>query len=295
MMDTGFQFQPDVYTNAVDGIYITAQYLKMVAPGINRDTSTPTLGAEFLWNSGGHPVNAPNGSPAMFCMARRGYVWQGIGNNPLYIGDSNTNQMSIASVIRFGNFYFYTGGDLPNAYEEPIATAIRNDPLPNPQNPQNPFPAPGRIAAFKCGHHGSTHSTSQNFLNTMNSVSSVISCGKAQFGEENHPSAVTTGRLHSHGSIVRYYLTNCSYDTANVPASSGQDQLLVGGNKSRVAGQNDLDNLDALRNRGNVELFLNQAQSTGNGVQQQFQVSYYDDDKNIFNVTVGQRAEMVNF
>jgi beta-lactamase superfamily II metal-dependent hydrolase len=295
MMDTGLRFQPDVYTNAVDGIYGTLQCLKMIAPGIDRPTTTPALGAEFLWNSGVAPINAPNNSPAMFCMARRGYVWQGINNPPLLIGNSDTNQMSIASVIRFGNFYFYTGGDLTKAFEKPIATAIRNNPLPNPQNPLLPFPAPPRIAAFKCGHHGSTHSTSQNFLDTMNAVPTVISCGKAQFGEENHPSSVITARLQAHGSINKYYLTNCSYATTGVPASNGQDQLRVGGNKSRVAGQNDLANLNALRHRGDIELFLTRDQSVGNLVPQQFRISYYDDDKNIFGVTVGQLTNLLNF
>jgi hypothetical protein len=282
ILDTGpGAFQPPEYLNAITGRYMTPQDLLMIAPGINRLRLTPALGAEFLWNMGPAPINAPANSPAMFCVARLGYLWQGIGNAPLYIGNNNTNDIAIGSVIRFGNFYFYTGGDLTTRFEEPLATAIRNFPLPNPQNPAAPFPAPPRIAAFKCGHHGSTHSTSQNYLNTMNAVTTMISCGRGQYQNENFPSPVTTHRLQGHGSINRYYLTNCSYGTADVPASNGNDQLLAPGNKSRVAGQNDRENLDPARSRGNITLFLTQNESVGFGGPQQFRVTYFDDDDNM--------------
>jgi hypothetical protein len=111
----------------------------------------------------------------------------------------------------------------------------------------------------------------------MNPVSTMISCGVAQFQNENHPSPVTTKRLQDYGSINKYYLTNCSYDTAFVPASSGTEQLLVPNNKSRLSGQNHLENLNPVRQRGNIQLFLTQDQSAGFG--QQFMVTYFDDDK----------------
>lgn len=281
LLDTGEHFEPDAYVKAVAGRYGTEQDRLMIVPGIERDRVIPDLGEEFLWNTDPGKMSAPANSPAMFCIACQGYLWQGIGNDPEYIGDNNTNQMSIASVIRFGSFYFYTGGDLTTAYEKPLATAITTCALPNPQDPINPFPAPPLIAAFKCGHHGSKHSTSKDFLDTMKSKSTFISCGKGQFGGENLPSPDTTEQLQKHGSITRYYMTNCSYLTAYVPASNGEDQMVAPGNKSRVAGQNNLPNLAALRNRGNIRLFLTQNESLGAGVQKQFHVTYYDDDDNM--------------
>jgi hypothetical protein len=278
ILDTGpGPFQPFQYDSALAGKYLTEQKEMMIVPGINRPRLTPILGEEFLWNSGGDARKAPANSPAMYCIARLGNIWQGIGNKPLFIGNNSSNEIAIGSVIRFGNFYFYTGGDLPNKYEEPLAKAILKWPLPNPQNNQKPFDPPVRIAAFKCGHHGSVHSTSDAFLKIMNPVSTMISCGVAQFQNENHPSPVTTKRLQDYGSINKYYLTNCSYDTAFVPASSGTEQLLVPNNKSRLSGQNHLENLNPVRQRGNIQLFLTQDQSAGFG--QQFMVTYFDDDK----------------
>jgi hypothetical protein len=57
--------------------------------------------------------------------------------------------------------------------------------------------------------------------------------------------------------------------------------MVAPGNKSRVAGQNNLPNLAALRIRGNIRLFLTQNESLGAGVQKQFHVTYYDDDDNM--------------
>jgi hypothetical protein len=295
MLDTGAgPFQPQEYADAVAGRYTTEQNLLMIAPGINRPRGAPDLGEEFLWDTGPAARLAPAFSPAMYCIARDGYLWQGIGRNPLFIGNNNTNDIAIGSVVRFGNFYFYTGGDLTSRFEDLLATAIRTRPLPNPQDDHNPFPPAGRIAAFKCGHHGSTHSTSQNFLNTMNPVSTMISCGRGQYQNENFPSPVTTHRLQGHGSINKYYMTNCSYGTDDVPASNGRNQLLVAGNKSRVAGQNHLDNLNALRQRGTIRLFLTQNESIGAGTAQGFWVTYFDDDK-LWGETVGITTDFLSF
>lgn len=285
---------PDNYVDVVEGRFIMNNDRQVQAPQINRErTTNPVLGNEVLWNSGPASIAAPANSPALFVVARRAHIWNG-PPNPIQIGlDGNGD--SIGLILRFNQFFYYTGGDLPSQGEDLIANAIMANGLPNPAGGAA-FNMPHRIACFKCGHHGSRHSTSQNFLNTIQPRGALISCGRNQFGiGDNHPEQNVINRLHNHPDIRYFYLTNCNYETNHVPASQGNDQLPVPGNKSRVAGQNDVPNLQAGRNRGNIRLSINQAESNSNNVigplqpgevLRQYHVRYYDDDGGVQNFQI---------
>jgi hypothetical protein len=217
---------------------------------------------------------APAGSPAAFVVACRKYIWHAAGT--INSGQPD-NDDSIGLVVRFGNFFFYTGGDLPSPGEDLIAAAVMANGFANPAG--GAFPVAGRIAAFKCGHHGSGHSTSAAFLAAVNPVVATISCGENQFGTgENHPDPAVIGRLQATAGLY-FYLTNCKYATTHIPASEGTEQLSVVGNRSRVSGNNDIPNLTPGRDRGNIRLFLSQAESVAAaGPARQFHVEYWEND-----------------
>ncbi|GEM_PF-1716698 len=284
---------PPAYLNAVRGAFTTVGGYLFQVPGVDRQRTTPALGAEILWNSGTVPIPAPANSPALFTAAVNALVWQGPNAPAPVNGGQAGNDVSIGLIARFNHFFYYSGGDLPSVGEDPLAQAVLAYGFANPQG-GGLFPAAVRIAAFKCGHHGSAHSTSQNFLNTTNACAAFLSCGRNQFGPENHPSQATINRLHGQAAIQQFYLTNCSYVTNWVPASNGLNQLVVGGNKSRVAGQNNVLNLAPGRNRGSIVLALDQAESLGAGVPQQFHVGYYDDDV-VLGLPVGPRIDTTPF
>ncbi len=243
------------------------------------------LDDEVLWGTGADAGNPPANAPAMLVVACQRYIWHAPpASVPINPGGQPENSDSIGVILRFNNFFYYTGGDLPIEGEDLIATAVMGNGLPNPAGGN--FARPDRIACFKCGHHGSAHSTSQNFLNRIQPKAAFISCGWGVFGPEVHPAQATINRLHGRANLQFFYLTNCLFETTYIPATlpspplnPGDNQLTVPGNKSRVAGDNDDDNLSAGRHaRGNIRIFLTQAESqAAAGPGRQFHVEYWDE------------------
>jgi beta-lactamase superfamily II metal-dependent hydrolase len=250
------------------------------APGPNRirsSVSPNVLGSEVLWNSGPTPVAAPATSPAAFLVTGLGYVWGKQTGAPPISSGQRQNDVAIGLVVRFGDFFYFTAGDLPAIGEELVAQRVRSTGFPNPQGGQAFAPAQ-RIAAFKVGHHGSDGSTSDPFLQAIAAQSAFISCGWNRFGKNSdpHPTQNVINRLNAR--VPRFFLTNCKFHTLYVPASSGQDQLTDVQNRSRVCGDNADDNVAVHRYRGNSQLVLNDTESTGQGVPRQFHVGYWDND-----------------
>ena len=97
---------------------------------------------------------------------------------------------------------------------------------------------------------------------------------------EVHGTQEVVTRLHESASVLFFYMTNCNFQTAHVPASDGLSQLTVAGNKSRVAGDNARRNLGIRRNRGNIHLNITQARSeeAAGSATRRYSVTYWDDD-----------------
>ena len=136
--------------------------------------------------------------------------------------------MAIGLAIRFGNFFFFTAGDLPGQGELLVAPRLLGTGFPNPQG--GPAFAPAtRIAAFKVSHHGAASSTPAAFLQAINARAAFISCGKNTFGKDTdpHPTQAVVDRLNA--GVPRFFLTNCKYTTQYIPASDGEDQLVLVG------------------------------------------------------------------
>jgi len=274
---------PDQYGGIVTGSVRMWKNYSAVPPGISRQRTSlgrANLGDEVLWYSGpaATAIRAPADSPAAFVVACNKYVWQAPANQVPIASGQPENDDSIALVLRFGRFFFYTGGDLPTEGEDLVADAVMATGFANPQGGAA-FPAAGRIAAFKCGHHGSDNSTSEDFLAAINPVAAVISCGKNVFGRgDRHPTLELVKRLVTYDQY--FYLTNCNYIDDNIPATNGGDQLQDVNNRSRVCGDNnDVDNQAPGRHRGDIRLYLGQAESTAVvAAARTFHVEYWDND-----------------
>src|SRR5262249_30639480 len=113
--------EPTAYAAIVDGQVNFNGGHQVTPPGIDRDRQSlvpADNGEELLWNSGPNAALAPNNSPAGFLVANNKWIWlDPMGQCPIATGEPE-NDDSIAFVLRFGNFFFYTGGDLPSAGED---------------------------------------------------------------------------------------------------------------------------------------------------------------------------------
>jgi competence protein ComEC len=102
------------------------------------------------------------------------------------------NDGSLAFRLKFGNFSYYTAGDLPSEKELSILGEIKG------------------VDAFKCGHHGSANSTPEGLLKSAQPIAAFISCGRNSFG---HPTFDVIERLCAEKSPVQtVYMTNCIHN-----------------------------------------------------------------------------------
>lgn len=268
----------------------------LLAPDLGRkEFLVPALGQE-LWGT-------PQGAPRVFCVAVGGKV---LGSN-MTVGGDPSNSVSIGVVVEFGDFYFYTGGDLPKQGLDMIPAAINN--LKKGKKIVVPV--------FKAGHHGSEESNTQAYIDATLPIASMISVGSKKFKTTILPSDAVTKMLTLSSSIQRFYLTNCKVEAFGVPASKGKDQL-VPGNKSRVAGDNEFDpgeevaadvkNPGPKINRGDIILSITAAQASSKisppttlavgEAYRQFLVTYWEKDDNPIpgkKTPIGTVTETLNF
>jgi beta-lactamase superfamily II metal-dependent hydrolase len=126
------------------------------------------------------------------------------------VDTSNENDLSVSSLIHFGNFDAEIGGDLSgyksDSYED-IETSVA--------------PKVGQIEVYKVHHHGSRYSSNTNWLWTTKPQIGIVSCGDGN--RYNHPTAECLEALHKAG--IKTYWT----ETGNgVEPEPGLD--VVGGN-----------------------------------------------------------------
>lgn len=295
VIDTGDQVaMPDNYGLAISD-QINFGGMVVEAIGVDRARTSlgrAQLGAEILWGTGNSAMLPPDNAPTMHLVAANAFTWDVPPNpNPIGIGADN-NADSLAFVLRFGNFWFYTGGDLPSDGEERVGTAVRNLGLPNPAG--GTFAPPAAISAFKCGHHGANTSTSVQFLNTIQPSIAFISCDSMY----EHPGQTTINNLLASAPMQRFYLTNCKFATLGVPASIGLNQLVPPNeNGSRVCGDNGANNLQPGRHRGNIKATVTQAMAgMAPGPGRSVQIEYFDnDDMGLGHGVIGARVEATRF
>lgn len=117
------------------------------------------------------------------------------------------NDYSIALKIRFGSIDYATAGDSDGEY----ATSTFGYTYNNVEGVLAPLY--GQVDILRSNHHGSQHSTSQSYVDTLNPAASAISCGNNTYG---HPGQLVLDRLLGTGDV---YLTNLCDTTRNYGAA----------------------------------------------------------------------------
>ncbi|CAK8725541.1 hypothetical protein KKHLCK_16980 [Candidatus Electrothrix laxa] len=181
---------------------------------------------------------------------------------------NNANWGSLAFLIQFGNFRYYTGGDLEGPHENEV---IRDQ---RPVHALNQRP----VHAFKAGHHGSKLSAQGAFLDNTQPTVAIISAGfydedagigNAKCRQYDHPSKDILQRLNNHLYFQTCYLTSCSLISPGIIEPNPQ---AVQTGRFRVAGFAD-ENPANFR-PGNIVLTIEENQAASNPVE--FHVTYYE-------------------
>lgn len=277
IIDIGNLAPKDKYIPAAEG-RIDNMAPGLFVEGVNhqRTGNPPALGRELFWGAAGPPV--PNAPYAVVLSGPwpgpggSGQAWQGTPPTPgraavSYNGDIN-NVPSIALVIKFNNFVFFTAGDMPFQGEDELHPALTGFPLPNGAGGALAAPPPPPpMAGFKLSHHGGNTSTNAAFLAALQPAAAYISAGNLY----GHPAQNVITRLYANAFPAATFLTNCRYSRlgvagsaqaggARLPQALGFDQH-VAGNRAWVAGDNVALNFALGRNRGDIRLRVLEAAS----------------------------------
>jgi beta-lactamase superfamily II metal-dependent hydrolase len=264
------------YLTAMAGQVIIGSSKVDVPNARRRIITIPSLQDEVFWSGAapapaGAPVAVVVSTPDKHAPAATGTVWQGNNRGPWTFNSGHAdNDVSIGIILMFGSFVFFTAGDLPTQGEDPLGDALVARALPDGRGGQRAGPLRNLLAS-KVSHHGSSESTSAHFLDTVHPSAAYLSCGSMY----NHPRQDVVTRLHGCPELGRFYLTNCLAPRQYVPASTGQNQLTVPGNKSRVAGDNAADQTAPGRHRGDITITVQEDWvSTADEVK--FRTSYWE-------------------
>jgi hypothetical protein len=264
------------YTHAINGRVLISLGAVVVPGAVRPLLHIPPLGSELLW--GGAPP-APNGpraivvsTPLAWNGAATGTGWR--GPNPPHApaqfqGGTLNNCASIGIVLVMGNFAHFAAGDLPSQGEDPIGQALMDFPLPDGAGGTMPA-ALERVASLKCSHHGSAASSSDNFVDEIDSMTAALSCGR----RHQNPSQRVIDTLH--GAVNRFFLTNCSYPRTHVPFSTGGNQLLIPGTRGLVSGDNAVLSAAAGRNRGDIRISVTEADAFAGVGYRHHRVHYWE-------------------
>ena len=246
------------YQLAVEGA-ITISSVSYTATSIGRQRENDILGKEIFWQPSNRPrYVASDPVPLIFVLAENRDVLG--APNPFTVTGHIENDISIGLVVRFGDFTFYTGGDLPALGEDRVVKRLFQVSI---TLGNNSIPAPLHVCGFKCGHHGAETSTSHVFVSETFAATAVVSCGYNN--AHDHPRQVIIDRLQSCEYIQRMFFTNVGMARYYVPLSPGYSNLppLNVTNpalmipKGVVAGDNNPDNLAIGRFRGNIAIHVN--------------------------------------
>ncbi len=118
------------------------------------------------------------------------------------------NDYSISLKITYGLLDYATAGDTDGEY----ATSEFGYTYNNVESVNDS--RMGQVDVMQANHHGSSHSTNQDYVNTLNSDVSVISCGTGN--SYGHPGQTTLDRLLATSDV---YLTNDCNTAVNYGAS----------------------------------------------------------------------------
>lgn len=102
------------------------------------------------------------------------------------------NDYSITLKLTFRNLNYITGGDTDGEYTMSSYGYRYND------VESVIAPSIGKVEVLKINHHGSSHSSNQTYINTLQPAVSLISCGANSYG---HPDQAVLDRLLTNGKV----------------------------------------------------------------------------------------------
>lgn len=177
-------------------------------------------------------------------------LFAGVGTNDSGFR-KQANDASVAWLLKFENFRYYTAGDLPSSKED----LLLNDIAPDSSGIH--------LCAFKTGHHGSKESSSNTFLTRTAPRAAFVSCGYHSY---RHPNQQLMGRLKDK-NVQRIYLTNCFFNRKEANPSHTDNQSVVDKSTlvARVAGSR--------QHLGTMVLRVDSKDAFNH----KFRVGYYDD------------------
>jgi beta-lactamase superfamily II metal-dependent hydrolase len=157
-----------------------------------------------LTNSSSWPtLDLGGGAAAKIVEANAKGVMQADGSTPVS-GDHSTdptppseNDYSIGVRVTYGSYSYATAGDSDGEY----ATSVNGYTYNNVEGKL--IAAMGDVETVRANHHGSSHSSSDAFVQALTPQTSVISCGTNSFG---HPANRTLNAFRAVGADI--YLTN---------------------------------------------------------------------------------------
>jgi len=210
--------------------------------------------------------------------------------------------------VVFNQFVYFTGGDLTVSGLNMIPDAVLGNPL---------MGNPVSIPVYKAGHHGSSESNSAFYLAETQTRCCFISSGSTVFGETDVvlPTQEVIDMLNAAPDMAFYYMTNCKQARVGVPASNGENQMVVD-NIAMIAGDNKFDQgetpngdnvFEPKQNRGNIVLRISQAESQSPNIDpdavlddgevyRQFRVTYWEEDIPDHAIdAIGIRNETITF
>jgi hypothetical protein len=157
--------------------------------------------------SPGDEINLENGAK-LICVASNSAVYNDAGT---FRGGTNPNDYSLAFVLYYKGFRFFTGGDISgisdkecNPYkdvETSLATGLAA--VPELRRRVGGTADDGHICGLKVSHHGSRCSSNDVFLNRITSKVSIIPNGWDIY--HYNPRKETFARLNSSASIEKIY------------------------------------------------------------------------------------------
>ena len=125
-------------------------------------------------------------------------------------GPPSENDYSIALKVRYGTWAYATAGDSDGEYNTSANTYTYNN------IEAKLAPLYGDVDTMRANHHGSDHSSSANYVNTLKPESVFISCGSNNYG---HPGNRMLGALRT---VVNDRGTGADIFLANNPCDPTQ-------------------------------------------------------------------------
>jgi len=171
-----------------------------------------------------HPVTAIEGTSQVDLGAGVAFNIVAIDGNGAIIagdfqGDSNPpseNDYSIGSVLSYGNFDEWIGGDLDGQYHVGGFGYTYHD------IELSVAPEVGDVDVYKANHHGSSHSSSATFINQLDPEVSIVTVGDGN--TYGHPTQSTIDRLLATSTV---YLTERGNASTNIGSAIVAGNIVI--------------------------------------------------------------------